>query len=465
MQVSNEAERLPQNLPINSQLEIFSCGLLNINHQGKITYANDAMLDILALPAWEVLGQSLISLVGRMLQKKDFLKVWEWLQHIYQPNAYLVTILNGAGETVRLKITVFELGGAGWILIADRYERPGYTSQVIDLIIEQLPIPVISIDSQGRIHMLNQACEHLTQRRGADLWGHSIEDLEKSFPGLPSILLQTLYDMKPIRASIKFQRPGRKPANLRLDTRPIVVWGQVKGAVAYLFATDGREAGQRRGFRSQHFNIVSDLVEETAHKVRNPLTVVKGFIQLYKDDPENIPWDLLLDEVSGIEKTIQDFMMFSQNYREKTERVNFNQIIAEVYPEIEKAACPRGVWIELYLDKSLVSINADAERIKTLLLHLTTNSLYAMPSGGILTIRTTSDQEQVILQIADSGVGMSEELLEKVFKPFFSTWGDNSGLGLTYCEHVVDSLGGNISVSSKECEGTVVTVTIPRVSL
>jgi signal transduction histidine kinase len=189
---------------------------------------------------------------------------------------------------------------------------------------------------------------------------------------------------------------------------------------------------------------------------------VKGFIQLYKDNPENIPWDLLLDEVSGIETTIQDFMMLSLNYREKNERLNLNQIIAELYPTIEITAHRKGVWIELYLEKSLINIDADSERIKALISNLTKYSLQAMPRGGILTIRTLSNKEQVTLQVADSGTNMSETYLEQACNPFQSNLDDDIGLGMTVCQHVVDSLGGSIHLYSTANTGTVVTVTIPR---
>jgi hypothetical protein len=141
-------------------------------------------------------------------------------------------------------------------------------------------------------------------------------------------------------------------------------------------------------------NFISYLVEETAHRVRNPLTVVKGFVQLYRDNPQDIPWDLILDEVSGIERTLQDLMIFSHNYRPKPERINLNQVVAELFPGTEVIARQQGVWVELYLDRSPVNVIADSERIATLVNQLILNSLHAMPEGGILTIRTVSSKKR-----------------------------------------------------------------------
>ncbi len=458
IQVSNEAGIFFNDFANYPSLMGAASGLLIINHQGKITYVNNTMLEILGLPAKEVLGFKFISLLAGLIKKPDFLQTCEWLRHTYQPDAYLISILNGHGKTIRLKVTIMELADTESILIFDRCERPAYDSQTSNLIIEQLPLPLISIDSKGKINLFNLACEHLTQLHSSDLCNQPIEELEKTFPELASTLLQTLYEAQPLCKSVRLNRSTKSSMYIKLETRPIIVWGRVKGAVACLYELP--ETLQRQGLRRQNLDFISDLVEETAHRVRNPLTVLKGFIQLYKDNPKNIPWDLLLDEVSDIERTLQNFMMLSQNYRDKSERVNLNQIIAELYPAIETTARQQGVWIELYLDKSLVNIRADSNRIKALINHLTASSLYAMPSGGILTISTILNKDNVILQVADSGMSMSEEL-DTAFKPFYSTSVQKAGLGLTVCEHVVGSLGGSIHLNNNN-QGTVVTVTIPR---
>jgi signal transduction histidine kinase len=204
-------------------------------------------------------------------------------------------------------------------------------------------------------------------------------------------------------------------------------------------------------------NFISYLVEETAHRVRNPLTVVKGFVQLYRDNPQDIPWDLILDEVSGIERTLQDLMIFSHNYRPKPERINLNQVVAELFPGTEVIARQQGVWVELYLDRSPVNVIADSERIATLVNQLILNSLHAMPEGGILTIRTVSNKSMATLQVTDSGA-VDMEMRSREGNQL------NPGFRLAICEHMVKNLGGNIDYYRAKNKGTIVTVTIPRIT-
>lgn len=457
LQVSNEADHCFHNVPNSTCSPSAHAGLLNVDLEGKIVFANNAMLDILGLPAKKVLGSNLLSMFTRLFKKQGFLRTWEWLRHIYQPDAYLVTMQNNLGETLRLKVTFLELADTGFAFVVEHREQPVHFSQIGNITIEQLPLPVISILSDGKISLLNQAFENLIQRRSSDFCGRPVNDLEGLFPGLPASLLHTLYEGKPLSETIRFRRITG-PA-FKLETKPISVWGEVRAAIACLHPLENHKSYQQPGSSSQIHNLISDLVEETAHRVRNPLTVIKGFLQLYQDEPKNIPLDLLLTEVSGIERTLQDLMVFSRNYRKKNERVNLNQVIVELFPAIEVTACRQGVWIELYLDGSLVNIKADSERIKALVNHLTASSLRGMPEGGILIIRTLFDKDGVILQLTDNGV-VSEA--SRYGELDLTGVQENGGLGRTVCQHVVDSLGGSIQFTYTKNQGTIVTVTIPR---
>lgn len=457
LHVSIEADNRFHGFPYFAYPPSVYTGLLNVDIEGKIVFANNAMLDILGLPARKVLGSNLLSMFTRLFKKQGFLRTWEWLRHIYQPDVYLVAMQNDRGETLRLKVTVLEVADTGLVFIVDHCDRPVHFSQIGNVSIEQLPLPVISIFSDGKISTLNQAFENLIQSRASIFCGRHVSDLEGLFPGLPATLLHTLYEGKPLSETIRSHRITGPV--FRLETRPISVWGEVRAAIACLHPLEILENYQMSGLVSQNHKLISDLVEETAHRVRNPLTVVKGFLQLYQDDPKNIPWDLLLAEVSGIERTLQDLMVFSRNYRDKIERVNLNQVIVDLFPAIEVTACQHGVWIELYLDRSLVNIKADSERIKALVNHLTASSLHGMPEGGILIIRTMFDKDGVILQLTDNGV-VSEDSRDGELD--LTGVKENSGLGRTVCEYVVNSLGGSIQFTYTKNQGTMVTVTIPR---
>lgn len=434
-------------------------GLLNIDHTGTVIYANSIILQILGLPAKEVIGNNLFTLLVRLFKKRGILKHWEIPQQIYQADAYL-TIQNDQEEDIQLRVSAHEMGDLGLAFIVDQCQEPPSQYQTDNAVIEHLPVPVISILADGKINMLNHAFENLFQLKASTLVGSPVAVLEGLFPELPTLFLQTLHDAHPLTQVVPFSR-STPYAVLRVDTNPITAWGKVVAVIVCLHVVENPTSVYELVPNHEAHSIISRLVEETAHRIRNPLTVVKGFIQLYKDNPESIPWDLLLDEVSGIEKTLQDLMVLSSNYRNTPEQVNLNQIIAELYPNIEANARHKGVWLELDLEKSRkVNINGDADRIRALVNHLITMFLHFMDEGELLTIQTKSGKEGVKLMLADSG-DAKEDLLESVFNPSAQTGVGGADFGRAVCKHLVSSLRGSVHIKHKKNFGNLMTVTIP----
>ena len=438
----------------------FQSGLLYIDSEGTIIYASSSILQVLGLPSREVLGNNLFSLLARLFQKRESIKHWVYPSHIYQSEAYL-NILNDQGDELNLKVTTLEMADMGSAFIVDECQEPAYQTSIDNVVIEQLPIPVISILADGKINILNCAFESLFQLRASTLLGSPVAVLESLFPELPALLLQTLHDAHPLTKLVPFS--GSSPHQmLRVQTKPITVWGKVTAVIACLHVYDIPESVSELMPHNEAHNIISRLVEETAHRVRNPLTVVKGFIQLYRDKPENIPWDLLLDEVSRIVMTLRDLMILSSDYRDGREQVNLNHIIAELYPTIEANACHKGVWLELYLDSSgKVDIKGDADRIKALVNHLIMMFLHSMGEGEVLTIQTKSSKDGVVLLLADSG-DANQDLLHSVLDPPAPDKAQGADFRRAVCKHLVDSLRGSIHFTHKNSHGNMVTVTIPH---
>ncbi|MGE5422708.1 MAG: PAS domain S-box protein [Ignavibacteriales bacterium] len=259
-----------------------------------------------------------------------------------------------------------------------------------------------------------------------------------------------------------------------LDSRLMYVfngWGEkvpleisinsVPGVESVVVARDvfAYTAWQKQNQRINRMRLISDLAEETADKVMNPLTSLKGFIQLYQNNREEFPWDVLVQELDNIERAVQEVLVFSHNYMGKPERIAINQMIYEVYTSVEYAAQQRGIWTELYLEDKLGNIKANPRKIRTLLSNLILYSLNNTGSGGILTIETHKTRDLITIELV-SGMHDRTKQQEEEY-PKSLNLGDND-LNLVICEHIVDSLGGNIHIKSREKAETIVIVTIPR---
>jgi two-component system, sporulation sensor kinase E len=138
-----------------------------------------------------------------------------------------------------------------------------------------------------------------------------------------------------------------------------------------------------------------------------------------------------------------------------------NRVIEEllefVQPELDQA----GVQIESNLSTSLPLLRIDARYIKQALLNLIKNAVAAMPGGGVLRVDTLRAGEDVQVRISDTGSGIPEEIMDKIFEPYFTTKPFGTGLGLTIVFKIVKEHFGDISVTSRPGEGTTVTLALP----
>lgn len=122
---------------------------------------------------------------------------------------------------------------------------------------------------------------------------------------------------------------------------------------------------------------------------------------------------------------------------------------------------PDDVEVSVRLDERLRSVWADGNLFKRVFTNMLTNGIQAMPEGGSLTVTGTASDDEATMVVSDTGVGVSEENMSKLFQPLFTTKAKGTGLGLAVCKRIVDAHRGEITVESEEGEGTSFTIKIP----
>ena len=144
--------------------------------------------------------------------------------------------------------------------------------------------------------------------------------------------------------------------------------------------------------------------------------------------------------------------------------VDLNAIVAEWLDFIEFRCAKNDIEVALDLQPDLPSIVGDSAQLNQVLVNLVVNAIHAMPHGGRLTIRTGSDGTTVYVSVRDNGAGIQREIFDKIFLPFFTTKevDQGTGLGLAVVYGIVEEHGGKVSVQSKEGEGSVFRITLPR---
>ena len=220
---------------------------------------------------------------------------------------------------------------------------------------------------------------------------------------------------------------------------------------------------------------IGQLAAGVAHEINNPLALINetaGYVkdlfvikeQYSKDDEllENI--DYILEAVERCGTITRQLLGFARKFDVKIQRVNLNDVISDVLVFHNKEAEYRNVNVFVDVPKDIPEIETDRGKLQQVLLNLVNNAFQAVDNGCNLDIIASPDgANKVSITISDNGCGMPEENLTKIFEPFFTTKerGKGTGLGLTITYGLVKKLHGNISVESRENEGTTFIITLP----
>ncbi|MBN1667719.1 MAG: hypothetical protein JW862_11550, partial [Anaerolineales bacterium] len=209
-----------------------------------------------------------------------------------------------------------------------------------------------------------------------------------------------------------------------------------------------------------------------AHELNNPLTTVAGFVELVLEDlpPEHAAredLDLVLREARRAREVVRRLLDFSRPGDGFRVRSDVNELVEDVGALIQHLARTSGVELRLDLWQDLPWVKIDRDQIKQVILNLLHNALLAMPTGGQLEVRTAPGQRQqeagVLIQVTDTGMGISAEDMERLFEPFFTTRppGKGTGLGLSVSYGIVSEHGGILEVESQPGQGSCFTVWLP----
>lgn len=188
--------------------------------------------------------------------------------------------------------------------------------------------------------------------------------------------------------------------------------------------------------RLSKLNLIGEMAAGLAHEIRNPMTIVKGFLQLlrkkevYRQDKEY--FELMIQELDRTNSMISEFLSLSKNKAVDFSVQNLNHIVNSLFPLIQADAAESGKYVILELNE-ITDLLLNEKEIRQLILNLTRNGLEALLSGGCLKIKTHIEDNEVILSVQDSGSGIPEGVIDKIGTPFFTTKENGTGLGLATC--------------------------------
>jgi signal transduction histidine kinase len=211
---------------------------------------------------------------------------------------------------------------------------------------------------------------------------------------------------------------------------------------------------------------MGELTAGVAHEVRNPLGVIRASVQLLEDahcDPQRITdaAAVIKQEIDRLDRVIKALLDFGRPSKPTLVRTDVNEVLDDVVLFTNRFAKQADVQIEERFTQGVPSVIGDPDQLKQVFLNLVTNAVQAMEDGGgSIVITTRSDGDYVEITVSDTGPGIPEQDLSKVFDPFFTKRSDGTGLGLTIVHRIIDEHDGHIEVNSSP-GGTTFRVSLP----
>lgn len=213
--------------------------------------------------------------------------------------------------------------------------------------------------------------------------------------------------------------------------------------------------------RSEKLSIIGQLAAGIAHDIRNPLTSLKGFLQLLQTT--NVKYtDIMLEEIEHINYIVNEFMTLAKPHINTYTEVIISKMVQSVIKFLQSQANLYNVQINIELDSDNQSVYCQPDQIKQVLINVLKNAIEAMPGGGIITISIGNHLNQsVLISIADQGEGIPEDELSNLGEPFFTLKSNGTGLGLMISQNIIEAHNGELSITSEVNQGTIVKIKLP----
>lgn len=213
---------------------------------------------------------------------------------------------------------------------------------------------------------------------------------------------------------------------------------------------------------------MGEMSVHIAHEIRNPLNkiglsheMLKESLKLRREDRK--PFEIMGRGIETLRTLATDLLDYGRSDKLTKETVGIREILNSIISEFDDKIAKNGIKIVKRLPKKdQASLSADAPKIRQVFANILKNGVEAMPDGGTLRVSAKEKDGFLVTVIADTGVGIPKENIERIFEPFFTSKTGGTGLGMAITKHFIDMHGGEIAVESEEGRGTMVTITLPQ---
>lgn len=350
--------------------------------------------------------------------------------------------------------------------VAEKEQTKNYLQNILESLING----VVVTDLDGTIQTMNHCAEIFTGIHQMEVMGRHVGVLFEDVG---------LKDWRTINPAEYFK--GESGHKFKINGRTLEIFcspfrspsGVIIGNVFVLRDITRIEKLEDMAKRTEKFAAMGEMAANIAHEVRNPLGSIELFASLLlKNLPEKRDRDRviqIISSVKNVDNKISNLLMFTRRQNPQMKKINLHHILRDVLDFSEQIMEQGGINVSVQYNGDRADILGDADMIKRIFLNIMLNAQQAMPEGGTLRIESVLARgeafvgEAAIVEIIfrDSGPGIPEENLSRIFDPFFSTKKGGAGLGLAIVHNIVSQHHGSINVENTPQGGTIVNVSFP----
>ncbi|GLB61078.1 PAS domain-containing sensor histidine kinase, partial [Cytobacillus sp. NCCP-133] len=324
---------------------------------------------------------------------------------------------------------------------------------------------VYMTDLDGTITRVNAQFKAVTGYSPDETIGKSIYDIspERYKTKVKADFTSILADKQPKTCEFEFNHRNGSLLTLQCTALPIIVNGQIAGIIGYGKDVTKLRQAEERLRRTEKLSVVGELSASVAHEIRNPLTSLKGFVQLMQleDEKHQFYYQIMQDELDRINHIVGELLLLAKPQDICFTKADVQKILYNVISLLKTEASMHNVLIEFLLKSDIYMIECEPNQLKQLFINIIKNAIEASNEGGKVIITLQADDGQVAVLVKDEGCGMSEERLNRIGEPFYSSKEKGTGLGLTVSFKIVQSHNGSIHFNSEKGSGTEAVIKLP----
>jgi PAS domain S-box-containing protein len=335
-------------------------------------------------------------------------------------------------------------------------------------LVENAPDIIMRFDRELRCLYANPAIKNITGTYANDIMGKFIYEIDFGEEA-GAVFYKNLIRVIETGEEAKFESEAHFQGVKNYQTHLVPEYNNDLFVVSVLGMS--RDITEHKLFekeiaRFDRLGLVGEMAASIGHEVRNPMTTVRGYLQLYqrrlssKQDKET--FNIMVEEIDRANGIITEFLSLARNKAVDLKYCNLNAIISVILPLVQADALHRGNNVHVEFGR-IYDLYLDEKEIRQCVLNLVRNALEAMPDGGVVTIKTYVESKGVVLSIGDQGRGIDSYAFERLGTPFFTTKGNGTGLGLAVCYSIAARHKAKIDVTTGD-GGTTVYIRFPVIN-